>query len=299
MGNIKGFFISILLLVFSTNLQAQKLKLEGYFLQDSAKLGERVGYVLKAEYPSEMDIVFPDSTYDYQDFAFLEKQTFTSYTADSVTLDSAVYFLSNFSLDPVKSYSLPVFEILKYDSLQHSPAEDNLTLELTIKPLPEKLAFKDNDKYQAIPKEFNYPYLLIFLGILIISVVASILLFGNKVQKQWAIRKLKKKHKKFLAKWAKAVQDLQSKPSLQIADETLWLWKDYMEELTGKPYREWTATEIGEFMEMPELVNDFRKIEIIIYANRASEGLLATCDKLKSVCEDMYHQKIKEIHESK
>nr|WP_246581339.1 hypothetical protein [Echinicola shivajiensis] len=262
-------------------------------------MGERVGYVLKAEYPSEMDIVFPDSTYDYQDFAFLEKQTFTSYTADSVTLDSAVYFLSNFSLDPLKSYSLPVFEILKYDSLQHSPAEDNLTLELTIKPLPEKLAFKDNDKYQAIPKEFNYPYLLIFLGILVITAVASILLFGNKVQKQWAIRKLKKKHKKFLAKWTKAVQDLQSKPSLQVADETLWLWKDYMEELTGKPYREWTSTEIGEFMEMPELVNDFRKIEIIIYANRASEGLLVTCDKLKSVCEDMYHQKIKEIHESK
>ncbi|WP_186756244.1 hypothetical protein [Echinicola salinicaeni] len=299
MGKFKGFFISILLVIFSSNLQAQKLKLDGYFLQDSAKLGERVGYVLKAEYPSEMNIVFPDSTFNYQDFAFLEKQTFTSYTPDSVTLDSAIYYLSNFSLDPVKSYSLPVFEILKYDSIQHSPIEDNLNLELTIKPMPEELTFKDNDKYQAIPKEFNYPYLLMFLGILLIVIIGSILLFGNKFQKEWAIRKIKKKHKKFLGKWTSAVQTLQSNPSLQVADETLWLWKDYMEELTGKPYREWTATEIGAFMELPDLVNDFRKIEIIIYANRTSEDLLATCDKLKSVCEDMYHQKIKEIHESK
>ncbi|WP_460544179.1 hypothetical protein [Echinicola sediminis] len=291
--------MSILLVLIFSSLQAQNLKVEGYFLQDSAKLGERVGYVLKAQYPPEVNIVFPDSSYGYRDFSFLEKQTFTSYTKDSLTLDSAVYYLSNFSLDPVKTYALPVFELLKYDSLVHFPEADNIALTLTIDPMPEELTFKDNDKYLPVPKDFNYPYLLIFLGTILMTALLAFLLFGKKIQKQWAINKLKKRHKAFLNKWDASVTTLQNKPNLQVADETLATWKDYMEQLTGHPYREWTATEIGTFLERTDLVKEFRKIEIIIYANRPSEDVLATCDKLKSVCVEMYHQKIKEIHESK
>jgi len=298
-GKNKGFFFSILLVLISSSLQAQNLKVEGYFLKDSAKLGERIGYVLKVQYPSDTDIVFPDSTYGYRDFSFLEKQTFTSYTTDSITQDSAVYYLSNFSLDPVKTYALPVFELLKYDSLVHFPEADSLALILTIHPMPEELTFKDNDKYLPIPKDFNYPYLLIFLGTTLITVLVAFLLFGEKFKKEWAVKKLKKRHQAFLKKWSESVQNLQNKPSLQVADEVLWIWKDYMEQLTNHPYREWTATEIGAFMEQPDLVKEFRKIEIIIYANRPSEDILATCDKLKSVCVEMYHQKINEIHESK
>ncbi|MBD8487681.1 hypothetical protein IFO69_02860 [Echinicola sp. CAU 1574] len=299
MGKIRALTFSILLYLIHFSVHAQGLKVEGYFLQDSAKLGERVGYVLKAEYPTKMNIVFPDSTFEYRDFSFLEKQTFTSYTPDSITQDSAVYYLSNFSLDPIKTYALPVFEILKYDSLVHYADNDSLALTLTIQPLPEELTFKDNDKYLSIEKDFNYPYLLIFLGIILIIGLVVLVVFGKKIQKQWAARKLKKQHKKFLSKWNETVQTLQEKPSLQAADETLWVWRDYMERLTGKPYREWTATEIGEQMERPEIVKEFRKIEIIIYANRPSEDILATCDKLKEICVEMYNQKIKEIHERK
>ena len=120
-------------------------------------LGERVGYVLKASYPSSVNVLFPDSTYHFDDMEFLGKETFISHTRDSVTIDSAVYYLSNFSLDPVKSFSLPVFEVLRYDSISHFAEEQPLILKLTIDEMPEELAFKETNRYQPIPKDFNYP----------------------------------------------------------------------------------------------------------------------------------------------
>ena len=98
MGNIKGLIYSFLLLVVSNFTQAQELKVEGYFLQDSAMLGEKVSYVLKATYPPELNILFPDSTFHFGNMEFLGKEIFNSYTEDSLTLDSAIYYLSNLSL---------------------------------------------------------------------------------------------------------------------------------------------------------------------------------------------------------
>ncbi len=300
MGKFKGIIISLLFILFSTFVSAQeRLKVEGYFLQDSAKLGEKVGYVLKAHYPSEMDIVFPDSTFQYQDFSFLGKETFTSFTQDSITQDSAVYYLSNFSLDPVKSYALPVFEILKYDSLSHFAPEDSLVLQLTIDPMPQELAFRENNQYMPLEKAFNYPVLLAIMVGLILVTVLGLVIFGDKIRKQWSIRKLKKQHTLFAKKWEKTVIQMEKSPSLQAADELLWIWKDYMGNLTGQPYPEWTSTEISHFLKKPDLVKDFRKIEMIIYAGQGAENLPPTCNKLQTICNNMYHQKIKEIRERK
>ncbi|MDN3669909.1 hypothetical protein QWY93_11290 [Echinicola jeungdonensis] len=292
--------ISLLLILFSTFVSAQeKLKVEGYFLEDSAKLGEKVGYVLKASYPSDLNIVFPDSTFQYEDFSFLDKETFTSFTQDSITLDSAVYYLSNFSLDSVKSYALPVFEILRYDSISHFAPEDQLVLKFTIDPMPQELVFKENNNYLHLDKAFNYPVLAIVIGGLVLVTVLVLVIFGKNIRKKWSIRKLKKQHALFAKKWKNTVETMEKAPSLQVADELLWLWKDYMGNLTGQPYPEWTSTEIGNYLEKPGLVKDFRKIEIIIYAGKGGENLQMTCDKLQNICNNLYQQKIEEIRERK
>jgi len=100
----------LFLLLSSLQLSAQKVQVSGYFSQDSAQLGERVAFILKASYPQSAQLIFPDSTYDFAPFVFLEKKTFVSMTTDGVTQDSALYFLSNFSLEPSSYLSLPVFE---------------------------------------------------------------------------------------------------------------------------------------------------------------------------------------------
>lgn len=173
-------------------VQGQEISVEGYFMEDSARLGERVGYVLKAQYPSELPVLFPDSTYRFGDFELLEKQTFASISNEDTTLDSAVYWLSNFSLDSIQNYRIPVFEILKYDSISHFPEAASLNLKLTIDEIPEELAFRQNDSYQHIPSFFNYPYLLIGLVATLLILVGAIYFFGDGLKKRWQIRREKR-----------------------------------------------------------------------------------------------------------
>ncbi len=269
--------------------------MEGYFLQDSAMLGEKVGYVLKATYPSGINVLFPDSTFQFGSMEYLGKETFTSYTQDSTTLDSAIYYLSNFSLDPVKNYRLPVFEVLKYDSIDHLPEEALLHLKLTIDEMPDVLTFKETNRYQPIKKDFNYPYLIIGLSLVFIIVILLFLILGKKVRKKWLIYQERRRQKKFLFQWNKTKTAFIANPSLDAADELLGLWKSRMESLTGRPFKEWTATETAAHLEKPELLQDFRKIELIIYANRPAEDVQLACDNLEEISTSTFHQKIKSL----
>ncbi|WP_194777367.1 hypothetical protein [Pararhodonellum marinum] len=296
MGKFNLILLNVFL-VFSHLSFSQEIKVEGYFVEDSARLGERVSYILKATYPTQLDVLFPDSTYQYGDFAYLGKQTFTTYTQDSLTLDSAVYFLSNFSLDPIKSYALPVFEILRYDSIRHMAPEDQLELVLTIAEIPEQLQFKENNVYQPLKKAFNYPYLMIGLAVLAVLTFVIIYFLGNKLKSLWLAYLEKNRHNRFLKNWQQAVIEFEADPNLNKADELLGIWKSRMEHLTGEPYPEWTTTEIAEHLEKPTILDDLREIELIIYANRPSLKLHQACERLSGVCEEMYHQKIKSIHE--
>src|SRR5690554_117891 len=156
-------------------------------------LGEKVGYVLKASYPPNLNVLFPDSTYQFGSMEYLGKEIFTSYTQDSITQDSAIYYLSNFSLEPLKQYRLPVFEVLRYDSISHFPEEAPLHLKLTIDEIPDVLTFKETNRYQPIQKEFNYPFLIIGLVALFVLALVLFLVFGKRVSKNWRIYLEKKR----------------------------------------------------------------------------------------------------------
>lgn len=295
MGNLKGFIFSLFLGITAHIGFAQELKVEGYFLQDSAMLGEKVGYVLKANYPSGTNVLFPDSTFQFGSMEYLGKETFTTNTVDSTTLDSAIYYLSNFSLDPVKKYQLPVFEVLKYDSIRHLPEEASLHLKLTLDSIPDVLTFKETNRYQPIAKDFNYPYLIIGFSLFLLAIIILFVVFGKKVKRTWQIYQENRKQKKFLVEWNKTKEAFIAHPSLEAADELLGLWKNRMETLTGKPFKEWTATETAQHLEKPELLQDFRKIELIIYANRPAEDIQQSCNHLEEISMSTFHQKIKSL----
>jgi hypothetical protein len=294
-GNLKVFILSLFFGILAHIGFAQELKVEGYFLQDSAMLGEKVGYVLKAYYPPGTNVLFPDSTYQFGSMEFLGKETFTTHTVDSTTLDSVIYYLSNFSLDSVKNYQLPVFEVLKYDSISHLPEEALLHLKLTIDTIPDVLTFKETNRYQPIPKDFNYPYLIIGLSLFLLILVTLIMVFGKKVKRNWLIYQERRRQKRFLILWNKTKSAFITQPSLEAADELLGLWKDRMETLTGKPFKEWTATEIAAHLDNPALLQDFRKIELIIYANRPAEDIQQSCNHLEEISTSTYLQKIKSL----
>lgn len=290
---LKNTALLLILSFFSLGAWAQQpVEVEGYFLQDSAKLGERVAYVLKAKYGKGQNIIFPDSTFDFSPFVLLEKKTFISSSNEEYTLDSAIYFVSNFSLDPLVDFSIPVFEVFKYDSLIYKPLESSLALKLTIDQIPDELAFRDNNVYQPIETSFNYPLMIALILVLALVGLVVFFFFGKQISRKWQIWLEKRKYKRFEQRWRKAEASFTAEPSMEHADELLGLWKTYMEHLKARPFREWTTTEISTFLENKEIIKDFREIEMIIYAGKSGKDLPQACQNLWNICSQSYQQKI-------
>ncbi|HAS57259.1 MAG TPA: hypothetical protein DCS64_01930 [Algoriphagus sp.] len=290
----KRLLFLILFLGILLQVSAQEVKVEGYFLQDSAKLGERIGYVLKASYPKEKQLIFPDSVYDFSPFVLLEKKTFISSTKESMTVDSAVYYLSNFELDPSLFLTLPVYELNRYDSVTHFPLEAELKLKLTLDSIPEQLVFQENNVYQPIEKKRNW---LLFGGIALIAILGLgvfFWLFADRIKKIWNERNEKRRWKRFQKRWAAATQNLKNENSMNAADELLGLWKGYMESITNLPIKEWTSSEIGEKLEDIRIFSSLRSIEMIIYAGKTSE-IQEASDYLLEVAQEKLHEKLSKI----
>src|SRR5690606_31739484 len=123
------------------------------------------------------------------------------------------------------------------------------------------------------------------------------LVVRKKVTEQWKRYKETRKHKGFFAQWISTKAVFMANSSLEAADELLGFSKWQMEPLTYKPYREWTATEIDEHLDQPEVIRDFRKIELIIYANRPADDVEQACQHLEEISTSTYHQKIEAYHE--
>ena len=173
----------LFLLSISLQLSAQKVQVSGYFTQDSAQIGERVGFVLKASYPQSAQLIFPDSTFDFSPFVFLEKKTFVSATSDGVTQDSAIYFLSNFSFEPSSFLSLPVFELARYDSITYFTNEAELKLKLNLDSIPEQLQFKENNVYQPLDKPFNWFVFGAVIGGILLGVGILFFAFADRIKR--------------------------------------------------------------------------------------------------------------------
>jgi hypothetical protein len=287
----------LLFSIFPFIAPAQQVSVNGYFMQDSAKLGERVGYVLKATYPESSQLIFPDSSFDFSPLVLLEKQTFLSNTKEGITLDSAVYYLSNFSLDPSVFVTLPVYEFSRYDSITHYPLEAELMLKLTLDSIPEKLVFQENNIYQPLEKELNWIITGILIGGILLLLIVFYFLFNKRLKAYFGDLSEKRRWKKFEKKWKIQTSELNQKPTIELADEVIGLWKGYIESITNLPVKEWTSSEIGLQLEDPEIFKSLRAIDMIIYAGVSAQSEEAT-NYLLQVAKEKFERKIsKNKHE--
>lgn len=288
MGKIFQFLLFSLL---PLGTFAQQVEVSAYFLKDSASLGERVGYVLKVKHPEASQVIFPDSTYDYSPFVLLEKQTFISSTQDGKTMDSTIYFLSNFSLGSRVYLTLPVYELVNYDSITHFPNEAGIQLKLLLDSIPEQPIFRENNIYQPLKKELNW----IFVTILIVGIVGFFallyLIFAKRIQAIWRAHKEKRQWIHFEQKWIAKITQLENAPSTALADEVIGWWKSYMERITGLPIKEWTSSEISENLNDKKILESLRSIDMIIYAGKSAKND-PTRNYLLEVAKEKYQENL-------
>ncbi len=291
MGKISQILI---LFLFPVIAFCQQIEVNGYFMRDSAKLGERVGYILKVKHPEATQIIFPDSKFDYSPLVLLEKKTFMSSTSEGTTQDSTIYYLSNFSLEPSIFLTLPVYELVRYDSVTYFPNEAELTLKLTLDSIPEQPVFQENNVYQPLEKSLNWIMVAILIGGILILIGILYLLFAKRINKIWRERNEKRRWKQFEKKWKIKTAQLEQSPTIEIADEVIGLWKGYMESITGLPIKEWTSSEISEKLDDIKVFESLRPIEMIIYAGKSPENDQSR-DYLLQVAKNKYQENLTQI----
>lgn len=291
MGKISQF---LFLFLFPLIAFSQQVEVNAYFMQDSAKLGERVGYVLKVKHPEATQVIFPDSTFDYSPLVLLEKQTFISSTSAGITQDSAIYYLSNFSLEPSIYLTLPVYELIRYDSVTYFPTEAELKLKLTLDSIPEQPIFQENNVYQPLEKSLNWIIIAILIGGILVLLGVLYLLFAKRINRIWRERSEKRRWKQFEKKWKIKTAQLEASPAIEIADEVIGLWKGYMESITGLPIKEWTSSEISEKLDDKKVFESLRSIDMIIYAGKSSENDQSR-DYLLQVAKEKHQENLNQI----
>nr|WKN39072.1 hypothetical protein K4G66_10220 [Tunicatimonas sp. TK19036] len=294
------FLYLCVILLSGTGALAQALKPTGYFLQDTIKIGEPIKYTLTFRYPAELEVIFPSEEQSFAPFEYIERNFSPTRTDSTTSYDSVVYTLMTFELDSLQTLALPVYIIGadregNADSTAIYANMDSVYLHQLITQMPDSVDLKENTAYLDIPLQFNYPYLLIGLGVLATLALIIYLVFGDRIRKQWKLRRLRKDYKNFSGQFAESIARLEQTPDKHHSEETLVVWKRYMERLESAPYTKMTTKEIVKLPSEQTLTDDLKAIDRSIYGHHLNGELIGHFKHLEQHTHQRYEQRYRDI----
>lgn len=265
--------ISILLLVLTLTSVAQEVKVSGGFIEDGMKLGENIHYWMSVRYPAELELLLPDSNYNFSPFEFAAKNYYPSRLSGNIILDSAVYTLQSYEIDKVQYLDLPAFILKDGDTTTIRAAQDSVLFFELVKEVTDTTSLKENLAYQEVNSQFNYPLFGIILGSLVIIGIVCFLIFGKRVRRALKLRKLKKEYIRFSDRLTGHIDSLKKQPEWQTAEKAVSDWKRFLEMLEDKPYTKLTTKEIMMLEYTKELKETLRNIDRSVYGRVPNEEL--------------------------
>jgi hypothetical protein len=293
-GKTAVCFLAAWLLTWGA-LQSQSVSVQGYFLEDSVELGSPANYVLVAEYPGSMKVLFPDSTHNFFPFEFDKQTFFPSQLRNGLVVDSVIYQVSTFELEPYQSLQLPVFRLREKDSVQVMSGVDSLFIAGLLEEIPQDAKLKETVGYNPLDFAFNYPYLVIGVILFLIVSITLFLIFGKTVRKKIALYRMKKKYEKFSGSYTEQLRAIRSENDIRDAEVALILWKTYLESLEKIPYTKLTTKEILKGEDNVKLQTALRSIDRAIYGRISDKELSRQFEALEDICLDKYKKKVEEV----
>ncbi len=291
--------LTVLSMFMVLGISAQDAPPHGRFLADSMKIGEPIPYVLSYRYDASRDVIFPDSLFNFSPFELDHKTYFPTSTANGISYDSAVYYLSYFELDTFQIYSLPVFEVIGGDSSRLIPTPDTVYLQQVVAEVPDSVAvealpLRENTDYIRVPFALNYPYIIIGIILLFIAGALVAFFFGSKIKAAWKIFMLKRKHRKFREQYDGLIRQ-KSGDFREHAERIIVLWKGYLQQLEKFPYTSLTTKELIADHPDQQLSRALHAIDSAIYDPHMSALDQDSLGTLMSYAENRFEQKVNQL----
>jgi hypothetical protein len=267
--------LCIFLLAWQASAAQKGAIVSAHFERKRAGIGEIIPFSLAARYPEGQQVLFPDSTYSFKPFEYSSRKYFTTRTKDHNSVDSVVYYLTTFEIDSIQPLKLPVFVLQEKDCVAIFSMPDSLTLNFQVASVPdsvsvEKLPLKTNTAYQKVKWILNYPILLAIVIFLVVALVVVWIVFGKRIRKYFALRRLNKEYTEFVGRFNAALNKLSTGFSSRMAEDALLVWKNYMENLEHYPYTKSTSREITRLASDGNLDQALKSIDRGIYGGISS-----------------------------
>lgn len=293
--------VLLLVLVISSSLTsfAQEVSIKGRFKTDSVKLGEPIEYFLIAKYPSQWQMLLPDSNFSFAPFDFQKKIYFSTKTVNNQSTDSVLYILSTYEIDSIQTLKLPAFVVLPNDCTAYESNIDTIFFKRLVTHVPdsvstEQLPLKTNTAYNAVNWLFNYPVFSIIIGTLVIIAIIVWIIFGKKIKRHFTIKRLMKNHQEFINNFDSAVEKLKSGFTPESAEYSVIIWKKYMEDLVTRPYTKSTTRELKEIENNETLISALHVIDRSIYGRIAPDTLDSFLN-LKNFSQLQFNKKLEDL----
>jgi hypothetical protein len=278
--------------------QEVDVTIQGGFLSDSLKIGEETAYYLSARYPSELTVLFPDSTFAFSPFEFLRKNYFPTETTGGLSADSTVYYLTTFEVGRVQYLQLPVFVVRERDSTVMQAQRDSVLITQFVAEVPDTLSVQElplrmNTAYQKVFYDWNFWLIVIIVTAFVTLLVITWLLFGKRIRKYFLTKRLQKNHATFLESYNHFVRQLHTAFSTPATESALSTWKKYMEQLESRPYTKLTTRETLKLIKEPVVTEHLSQIDRAIYGHDTS--VVDSLENLKTFADQQFKRKLKEV----
>jgi hypothetical protein len=292
--------VTLLILAFvlhSAAVFAQDVSVRGGFVADSTRVGDEVFFYLTARYPKDMQVLFPDTSFNFSPFELIRKRYYVTETKNNISYDSAIYHLRTFEVEPYQSLKLPVFEVKTGDSTRFESRTDTLKLSQLIRTLPDSLMsslpLKPSVAYEHVPKQVNYS--AIAFGAATLAMIGSFgyILFGAAIRRYYKMKKLRLAHEEFLNTYTRLIADVRVTFSKEKIEAAMIIWKRYMEKITGRPYTRLTTRETITIEKDRRLQDNLRLVDSAIYGSNKAIG--NSLEDLKVFVEEKFQGKLEEV----
>ena len=285
--------------IVSFSVNAQEIRVLGKFGSDSIKIGAPIEFYLSAHYPSKLNLLFPDSSFSFAPFEIQSKKYFPTKTKDGISVDSVAYTLTTFEVDNVQALKLPVFVVNPSDCTQVFSNTDSVYFQNLVKYVPdslttEKLPLLVNVNYLGVKWQLNYFLVTIIGGFLVIALILLWVIFGKRIKRHFRLKRLVRSYESFRTQFDLSLEQLNNEFSPQSAEQSLLIWKKYLESLMAKPYTKYTSKEIRVIEQSEELGLSLMAIDRMIYGHQPG-NVSTPFNNLKNYVQQQFEKKKAEV----
>jgi hypothetical protein len=281
-------------------MQEQSIQLQGHFLEDSAKIGQDIHYVLRVAHKPSQEIFFPGVQQSFGIFKPIKKEYFPTKTNEKgISIDSAVYTFQQFSIRDFQTLRIPVALQTEQDCTLVAPPADTIYLK---RLLPNASSIKIDSLIQSIPISPLKPkpdLKNLAMGAISILIVAGLIywLLGKRIRQGIKLYLLWRKNLEFRRAYQRMMRNISnSAKGLQNLENATALWKNYLERLTDIPFATFTTTEMVDNLPDKRLEKTLQEVDSAIYGGNFSSNTLEAIKVLLEIAETAYNQERAKIN---